>query len=290
VEIEIIVVDNASPTRIGERIAKEFKGSVVVLRLPRNEFYCGAANAGAQIASAEYVGILNDDAFVAADWASTTCDVLESDSRLGSVASRVMSSRSEGLIDSLGDGLSISGLPFNRGWGRRLEAEDLVPREVFSAAGSCAVYRKSAFDEVGGFDERFVAYLDDIDLGFRLQLIGNSCMYVPESLAYHEGGGTPKSRYRSNYLMERNRRWNLIKNLPTGLWRTHRRDILGSMSTPAPLSEGSFVAPWLAAQWPTIAHIPRILRQRREIQARRRVDDDHVCSILETEFTGRCHL
>lgn len=290
VDVEVIVVDNASPERIGDRVARAYPDRVRVVRMPRNEFYCGAVNAGARQSEATHLAVLNDDARVTDGWAVNACRILDADRSVGSVASRVMKAHDPLVVDSMGDGLSISGLPFNRGWGQTLSADHLLSQEVFSAAGSCAVYRRHDFDEVGGFDEHFVAYLDDVDLGFRLQLIGKKCVYAPECFAFHEGGGTWKSRFRSSYLMERNRYWNLMKNMPTSIWEEARGKIVKALLTPAPLVGGSSFGAWFTAQFVANLHAPRVLRQRRYIQSNRKVEDAHIISILEPQFTGRCHL
>ncbi len=289
VEIEVVVVDNASPGRISDRL-QDFGGPVRSIRLPRNLFYCGAVNAGVRESTGRNVAVLNDDASVAPGWAARALGILEEHSEVGSVASRVMSAHDSTVIDSLGDGLSLSGLPFNRGWGRQLLRSDLEQREVFSAAGSCAVYRRADFDQAGGFDEHFVAYLDDIDLGFRLQLLGRKCVYEPSCLAFHEGGGTKKSRFRSSYLMERNRSWNLVKNLPTSVWQSASGEIRRSLTTPAPLVGGRSASAWAVGQLAAALRLPSVLRQRQTIQASRRVSDTYIESLLEPSFNGTCHL
>ena len=290
VQVEVIVVDNASPGHLGDRIAAEHAGRVRVVKMSKNVFYCAAANAGARLSDAEYVAILNDDARVDKDWAWHACSVLDADSRIASIASRVMSARCPNILDSAGDGLTMSGLPFNRGWGRELGREYLRACEVFSAAGSCAVYRKADFDRVGGFDEHFVAYVDDIDLGFRLQMIDKKCVYVPECVAFHEGGGTWKPRFWSNYLMERNRHWNVLKNVPAELWDVVGGQILRALAAPAPLAGGGSWRAWAAGQSVASLHSPRVWQQRRQVQRSRLVESSRILSILEPQLTDVCHL
>src|SRR5437762_2070376 len=62
--------------------------------------------------------------------------------------------------------------------------------QVFSASGTACLWRTSAFRALGGFDESFFAYYEDVDLGFRARLAGFECWYAPRAVALHEGGAT----------------------------------------------------------------------------------------------------
>jgi O-antigen biosynthesis protein len=185
---EIIVVDNASPVDISHQLKLEFGRTVHTIRLNTNWFFCGAVNKGIAIARGAYIAVLNDDAWVDADWGGHVIETFSNDSEIGSVASLVL--RPDGhVVDSAGDHLDLAGRASNINWNRPTSE---IPNEtayVFSAAGSCAVYRRKAIHRAGGFDEDFVAYLDDVDLGFRLQLLGYKCVFNPACRAHHIGGG-----------------------------------------------------------------------------------------------------
>jgi GT2 family glycosyltransferase len=289
IDVEIIVVDNNSPSRIDKKLLTHVEKEISILRLDRNFFYCGAVNRGAAMSASPYLAVLNDDAYVEPTWAGKCIEQMRSAPQVGAIASRVMNSRS-GLLDSAGDGLTISGLPFNRGWGEPFESKFQEPRFVFSAAGSCAFYERGAFDDAGGFDESFTAYLDDIDLGFRMQLRGRSCIYSPDCVAYHQGGATYKPRFRANFLMERNRIWNLAKNMPASVLRGNVPRIWYEAIAPAPLMGGRSVSAWAAGWSQAALGMPRVFGQRCTVQARRLVTDEYIGSIL-TDFSPEvCHL
>ena len=96
------------------------------------------------------------------------------------------------VIDATGDTLRWSGIALQRGQGSSIAWPDHWPERVFSACAGAALYRRSAFEEVGLFDEAFFAYLEDVDWGFRAQLAGHGCAYVPTAIAYHVGSATTR--------------------------------------------------------------------------------------------------
>ncbi len=140
------------------------------------------------MAGGAYIAVLNDDAWVDPDWAARIIETFKHDPDVGSVASLVLRPGGQ-RVDSAGDHLDVTGRASNIGWGQYISEIPLEPVEVFSPAGSCAAYRRDALHLAGAFDEDFVAYLDDIDLGFRLQLLGFKCVFNPACRAQHIGGG-----------------------------------------------------------------------------------------------------
>jgi len=287
---EIVIVDNASPSRIGDAIGHEFGSRVKVVRLDKNYFYCGAVNRGAAHCAGRYLGVLNDDAWVDRDWVGRTLETFRLDASIGSVATLVRAAADTNLVDSAGDRLNICGHASNIGWGTPVSEVANTSIEVFSAAGSCAVYRRDAYMLAGGFDDDFVAYLDDIDLGFRLQLLGFRCLFNPLCTAFHEGGATYKPRLKAQYLTERNMYWNLVKNMPLSILRKHASSIVGAQSRPAPISGGSSIAAWSAGKAHAHIGLSKILRKRRRIQLERRVSDNYIEGILSSTSIGVCHL
>jgi GT2 family glycosyltransferase len=166
--VEIIVVDNTSPKGIKDQVMHRYGSRVQIIRLDRNYFFCGAVNRGSELVHGRYLAVLNDDCRPALDWAERVIETFAEYPEAGSVATLVLRASEPHLIDSAGDHLDVSGRASNRHWNDHFAFISLSTGPVFSAAGSCAVYRRDLFLEAGRFDEDFVAYLDDIDLGFRL--------------------------------------------------------------------------------------------------------------------------
>ncbi len=289
-DIEIIIVDNASTVNIYNAVKRRYGARVTVIRLDRNLFFCGAVNRGAALAKSEFLAVINDDCVVEPGWAEAAIETFSLYPKAASVASLVLNASDRDLINSAGDHLDISGRPTNLLWNRPLSKVSLAVTPVFSAAGSCAVYRRNLFDLAGRFDNDFVAYLDDIDLGFRLQLLGYTTIFNPHCKAFHVGGGTPKTRKFAAYLLERNMIWNLVKNLPSELWRRYRGRILAAQSIPAPLVDGLCITGWIQGKAAGVVGAPGMLKKRQQIQASRRISTADLEALLMQYDVSRCHL
>lgn len=288
--VQVIVVDNASPVNVKQEIAQLYGDRVESIRMDRNYFFCRAVNQGSLLAQAPYIAVVNDDCSVRHDWAAKVLETFETHPHVGSVASLVLMASRPDLIDSAGDHLDITGRAGNIYHGSSRSSVHLAPSPVFSPAGSCAAYRRSAFMSAGQFDEDFIAYLDDIDLGFRLQLQGWPSVFNPECRALHHGGATSKSRGYAARLMERNMVWNLIKNMPSGLLARHALRISSCQSMPAPLSDGRSAAGWATGKFGAVAGACRMLKKRSLIQKTRQVSDEYVEELLNSRAVLSCHL
>jgi GT2 family glycosyltransferase len=94
-----------------------------------------------------------------------------------------------------------------------------MTKEVFSACPTAALYSRAAFLNVGGFDEDYFSYFEDVDLGFRLRLNGEKCLYAPQAVVHHVGSAsTGKSSDFSVYYGYRNMIWTFFKDMPIPLF------------------------------------------------------------------------
>jgi GT2 family glycosyltransferase len=186
---EVVVVDNGSSDRSLEVVAERCPQARVV-RLGRNTGFAFAANRGIEAAGADAVALVNTDVELAPDWLERTAARLAADPRLGAVATKMVDMADRGRLYDAGDVLRRDGVCEQRG---RFDADDGrfdTPGEVFSACAGAALYRRAAVLRVGGFDERFFAYLEDADLGLRLRLAGWTCAYEPAVAAHASGGSS----------------------------------------------------------------------------------------------------
>jgi GT2 family glycosyltransferase len=184
---ETIVVDNGSSDGSLGYLAAEHP-SVHVLALPRNAGFAHAANAGLREARSPYVALLNTDVELAPDWIARTAAALSGAPEAAAVACKMVSLADPTRIDDAGDILRRDGACEQRGRFRADGPFDL-PGEVFGACAGAALYRREAVLDAGGFDERYFAYLEDVDLALRLRLAGWSCRYEP-AVALHAGEGS----------------------------------------------------------------------------------------------------
>ncbi|WP_037316130.1 glycosyltransferase [Amycolatopsis orientalis] len=218
--LEVICVDNAS----GGSDVAEIKAAVPGVKLvesPVNSGFAGGCNLGAAHATGTVLAFLNNDARPAPGWVRAAVTELRAQPTVAAVASKVLDWDGTGT-DFVDAGLTWFGMGYKRHAGSPLAdvpaAEHEIAKDVLFATGSAMFVRAGVFAELGGFDERFFMFYEDVDLGWRLNLRGWRVRYVPESLTYHKHHATmstvdaPDSG-RETFLLERNALAALYKNL-----------------------------------------------------------------------------
>jgi GT2 family glycosyltransferase/glycosyltransferase involved in cell wall biosynthesis len=218
--LQVVCVENGSGDDSARRIQDAVPG-VTLVRSDTNLGFAGGCNLGAEHATGEVLALLNNDARPDPDWARAAVGVLRSDPTVAAVASKVLDWSGE-HVDFVDAGLTWFGMGYKRHAGRplrELSVEEYdAPRDVLFATGSAMFVRADVFGTLGGFDERFFMFYEDVDLGWRLNLRGWRVRYVPASLAYHRHHASMsevdgKDNARELYLLERNALAALYKNL-----------------------------------------------------------------------------
>lgn len=275
----VLVVDNASQDGSAAVVA-DYLG-VSLLQLEKNYGFAAANNrAFERLGDFDYVITLNPDAFAQPDFIAQMESAALKNPNCGSFASRMM--HSESVYDGAGDTYHISGLAWRRGHGKRWVPGSQHSTNAFSACAGAAMYRLSDVQAAGGFDESFFCYMEDIDLGYRLQLQGAPCLYVHEAVAKHIGSAT-SSQYPgfADYHGHRNLVWVLAKNTP---WQ------LLPLVIPAHLLMTIFMAGvflfrgslsnYLKAKYSALAGLNAALQSRPKVQGMRRVSIWYVLKNL----------
>jgi N-acetylglucosaminyl-diphospho-decaprenol L-rhamnosyltransferase len=195
---EIVVADNASSDG-SDRAVATTDANVVVLPTGGNLGFGSGANRGVAATVADYVLLLNPDTLVEPGTVKVLADALDRDPGLAVVGPRVENLDgslypSARTFPSLGDAVGHAFLgfvnPSNR-FTRRyrmLDWDHALPRDVDWIAGTCMMLRRSAFDAVGGFDERYFMYVEDVDLCWRLWRAGWRVAYEPAGRVVHTIG------------------------------------------------------------------------------------------------------
>lgn len=200
---EVIVVDNGSTDGSLEYLQAHHP-DVEVLALGRNTGFAHAVNRGLEAARHELVALLNTDVALEPDWLARMTAALGSDPTAASVACKMLELADRGFVYDAGDVLRRDGACDQRGRRHRDDGRWDMPGDVFGACAGAALYRRSALREVGGFDERYFAYLEDVDLSLRLRLAGWRCRYEP-AVALHAGQGSSHQLAGGHhYLVQRN--------------------------------------------------------------------------------------
>jgi GT2 family glycosyltransferase len=219
---EIVIADNGSSDgslELIERLAPEAR----ILRLGANLGFAGAVNAGIRAAQGDWVAVLNNDTEVSFRWLEEGMAALERHPDIDFVACRILDMERRDRVFSAGDCFLRAGVGYRRGQERPDDARYAQEVEVFAASGCAALFRKSALDALGGFDESFFAYLEDVDLGLRFQATGSRGWYAPGAVVYHRGGATSGGEFSplSVRLRTRNALLILAKSVPGSiLWRS----------------------------------------------------------------------
>jgi GT2 family glycosyltransferase len=248
--------------------------AVELLPFDENVGFAVANNRAVErLGDCELVALLNPDAFPEPGWLSALVDASTTWSDAASFASRLMVAGTEDVVDGVGDVFHVSGLAWRVGYRQRLAqvANALTPHPVFAVCAAAALYRRDDWQRVGGFDERFFCYAEDVDLGFRLQLIGRGCRYVPDAVAYHVGSAVSgvDSAF-SVYHGYRNFEWTFIKDMPSRLfWRYLPLHLFANVAQVVWFARKGRGGSVLRAKWDALRQLGPVLRDRRRVQATR---------------------
>ena len=181
---EVILVDNNSTDGSMEFVIKNHP-NVIVVKLDSNKGFAEPNNIGAKIAKGEYLLFLNNDTITTTNFISEMIKVLEKDEKIAICQSLLL--KPDGNIDSSGDFIDKMGIVYNS----KTKTDEI--REISSARGACMLMRKKIFDKLTGFDEKFFATFEDVDLGWRTWIAGYKVMLIPSSVVYHVGSPTIKN-------------------------------------------------------------------------------------------------
>jgi GT2 family glycosyltransferase len=215
-DFDIILWDNASTDGAASNARLPPRGRLV--RSEENLGFAGGNNRAAALAKGRYIVLLNPDAFPEPDWLA---ELLAAAERMDATcaASLQLMDADPALLDGAGDVMSICGMAWRGGYGQARARLDLPEGEVFSACAAAALYDRETFLRLGGFDERFFCYFEDVDLGFRLRLAGEKIVLAPRAVVRHIGSAsTGKTSDFAVYHGTRNRLFTFAKCMPALLW------------------------------------------------------------------------
>ena len=186
---KLLVVDNGSTDGSPEKIRKAFP-SVELLCLPVNLGYAGGNNAGfrrVQEMQAEFVIFLNNDTIVDAGFCAPLVETLRLQSLAGMAVPKIFYWDRPDTIWYAGGVFRLStGLICHVGLRQKDAPEFDRPGSTEYATGCCFAMRCRDFEALGGFDETFAMYAEDVDLSLRVRALGKSIEYVPSSKVWHK--------------------------------------------------------------------------------------------------------
>lgn len=223
VAVETLVVDNGSSDGAVAYLERE---GVRHLALPTNVGFARAVNLGVAETSAPAVLVLNADTVLEPGAIGTLLDALEADASLAGVQPRILQMEEGGARDleqarlySAGQALTRDGRALELGAGEAQSRALLQPREVFGVCGAACLLRRDAFERLGGYDERYFSFYEDVDLNLRARIAGWRFAYEPGAVVWHLGNASwmaeaPRPTAWNARLVARNRLATQAKFMP----------------------------------------------------------------------------
>jgi GT2 family glycosyltransferase len=257
---------------------------VTLFRLKSNIGFAGGNNIALAQSDTEFVALLNPDAFPEEDWLEKLLEAAQAHPKAAAFGSRQLREENPAVLDGVGDSYHMSGGVWRNRFGAMQQASDLIPSEIFSPCAAAALYRRKALVDVGGFDEKYFCYLEDVDLGFRLRLGGHKAIYVPQAVVRHVGSATTGGQHSdfSAYHGHRNLLWTFVKDMPGILfWLLLPLHIVLNVVTVTYLIFRGQGGVAVCAKLDAIKELPRIWRKRREIQSRRVATISEIWRVLD---------
>lgn len=210
---EIIVVDNGSTDGSVAWITAQ--ADIRLILNKSNQGFAPATNQGIRAGNAPFVALLNNDTEPEPQWLATLLKAMD-DPRVGAANGLLLFAGQPDMVQSAGIVIDRAAIAWDRFGGLpRTHPAVRQPTEIFGATGGAALYRRAMLDEIGLLDERYFAYLEDVELAWRAQKAGWICRYLPEATVLHHtsataGEGSPFKQQ----LLGRNKVWLVAQHAP----------------------------------------------------------------------------
>lgn len=286
VAADLLVVDNGSRDRSVEYLRGE---GVEHVALPENVGFAAAVNLGARRVAADAILVLNADTVLEPGCLGRLVDALRGDGSLGGVQPRILQLEGDrpggnepvderGRDGSVGDvagarlysagqALSRDGRAFELGMGEAQRPKLLRRREVFGVCGAACLLRRELFDAVGGYDESYFSFYEDVDLNVRARIAGWRFEHVPEAVVWHVGNAAWSEGFRrpgaeNARLVARNRLSTQLKFVPATAAPRIAAVEVGALARAA--RQRRFGAT-LRGKLEALRQLPALLRERRRL-------------------------
>ena len=283
---KVIVIDNASSDDSLLRAEREYPW-IEAVRMERNIGFASGNNIGAALApECKWIACLNPDAYAHPDWLANLMQAAQAHPEFALFGSKLILANHPDRLDGTGDIYHVSGAAWRRDHRRKLAGGHHAAEEIFAPCAAAALYRRDVFDEVGGFDDDYFCYFEDVDLAFRMRLRGHRCYYVPAAIVHHVSSGI--AGFQSSFTVyhgHRNLVWTFVKNMPLPLFLAYLplHLLLNAASIVLYTFKGQPLT-ILKAKRDAIRGLPAAWRKRRQIQSQRRASSRVLQRFMEKNF------
>ena len=280
---QVLLIDNCS-TDFSLTDVEKILPEIEVLHQKENLGFAKANNVALQsIGDSRWTVLLNPDAIPDPDWLESLIAAAEKNPEYSFFASKMIDALHPDLFDGAGDILHVSGLGWRQFNGFPVKNMQDV-EECFGACAGAAMYKTEALKKMGGFDEHFFCYFEDVDLSFRFRLAGHLCLYVPSAVVSHVGSVTSGGKQSdfSVYHGHRNLVWTYVKNMPGWLfWACLPLHLLMNIVSVLVFmwrGKGKVI---LRAKRDAFWGLPKMWEKRRQIQKNRTVSIGEIWRVLD---------
>ncbi|MBI4727191.1 glycosyltransferase family 2 protein [candidate division TA06 bacterium] len=298
-DYKVYLADNASSDGSPQWAKKNYP-QIEIIKADKNLGYAGGCNLGIRSTTEDYVVLLNNDTEVKPDWLGRLVSTMDEDGTIAAAQPKILWLKDRTQFDYSGGAgglMDVYGYPYCRG--RMFEEKekdrgqyDRHPADIFWASGSASIYRRTALDVAGLLDEDFFMHMEEIDLAWRLHLLGWRVISVPGSVIFHlSGGSLPTGNFRKMYLNHRNSQLMMWKNysLASLLRIWPGRMLLEAAAFAKAVISGNWE--WaraiVLAGWWLLENPLTIWKKHRQVQTIRKVSDRRI---REKMFPGSMAL
>jgi GT2 family glycosyltransferase len=274
VDLELIVVDNDSGDGTRSFLERE---AISHVALPRNAGFATAVNLGVSRTTSEFVVVLNADTVLEPDCLARLVTSMPEDRDVGGIQPRILRLKRGAPLDredpaveiySLGQRLTADGRGGEEGRGKPQGSVSMDRREIFGLCGAACLIRRELFVELGGYDERYFSFYEDVDLNVRARIAGWRFYLEPEAVVWHVGEATWRHGFArptadNARLVARNRLATQVKFVPP---RTIARIAVVEIGSLALAAAGHRLRLTLTGKLEALRWLPVLLRDRRRLR------------------------
>ena len=289
--LEIIVVDNGSIDGSVEKLRNKYGEKIKIVCLERNFGPSKARNEGVKISKGEFLGFLDNDTTVDADYVVEAIGVFESDDKIGVIQCKLLLMDHPDEIDYVGEYMGTNGFLVQVAPAKTRDEGQFDQQYPILAAKSAGMFiRRSAFEAIGGFDEDYFIFVEETDLGWRVWLEGYSIVFAPKSKVFHKFGtssvilGKMENDYNAKFHGTKNYILTHLKNL--GFVRLCKILPVHIFLWVGLAFFGLVRGNWNNFFWIhkgiiwNMTHLPDTLLKRKKIQKSRKISDEDLFKVV----------